>query len=74
MHAAATTAKPVGMHDVLREELSRLQVQYFKAAWMANVLHEGTGDHRSGGNDTTDGDKVAKRWPSEGRLSNLWIQ
>jgi hypothetical protein len=31
-HAAATAAKPEGTHDVFMNELSRLQVQYFKVS------------------------------------------
>ncbi|KAH7929655.1 hypothetical protein BV22DRAFT_1002257 [Leucogyrophana mollusca] len=50
-------------------ELSRLQMQCFKAAWVANVLHEGIGLPRimdPGGNVTTSGDQVAQQAEEKG--------
>jgi Golgi apyrase len=52
-----------------RVELPRLQMQCFKAAWIANVLHEGIKMPRlidTGGNDTTDGEKVAEEAEKKG--------
>lgn len=50
-------------------ERSRLEMQCFKAAWIANVLHEGIGIPRltdPGGNVTTEGDKVEKEAEKKG--------
>ncbi|RXW22811.1 hypothetical protein EST38_g3052 [Candolleomyces aberdarensis] len=52
-----------------RVELPRLHMQCFKAAWIANVLHEGLGMPRivdPGGNATTDGDKVEEEAKKKG--------
>ncbi|KAF8969589.1 nucleoside phosphatase family-domain-containing protein [Flammula alnicola] len=50
-------------------ELPRLQMQCFKAAWLANVLHEGIKMPRlvdPGGNETTKGEKVADEATKKG--------
>lgn len=50
-------------------ELPRLQMQCFKAAWVANVLHEGIKMPRlidTGGNDTTDAEKVTEEAEKKG--------
>ena len=52
-----------------RVEISRLQMQCFKAAWVANVLHEGIGIPRivdPGGNSTTQGENVAQQAEKKG--------
>lgn len=50
-------------------ELPRLQMQCFKAAWIANVLHEGIGIPRivdPEGNSTTIGEQVAQQAEAKG--------
>lgn len=50
-------------------ELSRLQMQCFKAAWLVNVLHDGIGLPRivdPGGNSTTAGQRVAQQAEEKG--------
>lgn len=52
-----------------RVELSRLQMQCFKAAWIVNVLHEGIGIPRivdPGGNSSTRGEQVAQQAEKKG--------
>ncbi|KAI6008076.1 nucleoside phosphatase family-domain-containing protein [Pisolithus marmoratus] len=50
-------------------ELSRLQMQCFKAAWVVNILHEGIGIPRivdPGGNSSTWGEQVAQQARKKG--------
>ncbi|KAF7979583.1 hypothetical protein HWV62_41880 [Athelia sp. TMB] len=50
-------------------ELSRLEMQCFKAAWVANVLHDGIGMPRivdPGGNRSTHGEDVAEQAKTKG--------
>ena len=59
-----------------RVEISRLQMQCFKAAWIINVLHEGFRMPRivdPGGNDTTEADEVKSHAEKKG-LSRPWFQ
>jgi len=57
-------------------EVSRLQMQCFKAAWVINVLHDGLGMPRivdSGGNDTTQADEIKDQAEKKG-LWQPWFQ
>jgi golgi apyrase len=59
-----------------RVEVSRLQMQCFKAAWIINVLHEGFRMPRivdPGGNDTTEADEVKGHAEKKG-LWPPWFQ
>ncbi|KAN0123962.1 GDA1/CD39 (nucleoside phosphatase) family domain containing protein [Russula decolorans] len=59
-----------------RVEVSRLQMQCFKAAWIINVLHEGFRMPRivdPGGNDTTNADEVNGHAEKKG-LWRPWFQ
>ncbi|KAH9005038.1 nucleoside phosphatase family-domain-containing protein [Lactarius hatsudake] len=59
-----------------RVEVSRLQMQCFKAAWVINVLHDGLGMPRivdSGGNDTTQADEIKDHAEKKG-LWRPWFQ
>ena len=59
-----------------RVEVSRLQMQCFKAAWVINVLHDGLGMPRivdSGGNDTTQTDEIKDHAEKKG-LWRPWFQ
>ncbi|KAH9981397.1 nucleoside phosphatase family-domain-containing protein [Lactifluus volemus] len=59
-----------------RVEVSRLQMQCFKAAWIVNVLHEGLRMPRivdPGGNDTTQGDEIKDQAERKG-LWRPWFQ
>ncbi len=59
-----------------RVEMSRLQMQCFKAAWIINVLHEGIGMPRIvdfGGNDTTQADEIKDHAEKKG-LGRPWFQ
>ncbi len=59
-----------------RVEVSRLQMQCFKAAWVINVLHEGFRMPRivdPGGNDTIDADEVKGHAEKKG-LWRPWFQ
>jgi len=50
-------------------ELSRLEMQCFKAAWVANILHNGIGLPRivdPGGNDSTHGEEVEAQAKNKG--------
>jgi len=65
----AKDARPAKWDD--RVDVSRLQMQCFKAAWIINVLHEGFRMPRivdPGGNDTTAVDEAKDRAEGEG----LW--
>ena len=59
-----------------RVEVSRLQMQCFKAAWIINVLHEGFSMPRivdPGGNDTTKADEIKDHAEEKG-LQRPWFQ
>ncbi|KAH9043346.1 nucleoside phosphatase family-domain-containing protein [Lactarius pseudohatsudake] len=67
-------AKTSGRGD--RVEVSRLQMQCFKAAWVINVLHDGLGMPRivdSGGNDTSQADEIRDHAEKKG-LWRPWFQ
>ena len=65
-----------GMDKWDRVEVSRLQMQCFKAAWIINVLHDGLGMPRivdSGGNDTSQADEIKDHAEEKGLL-RPWFQ
>ncbi|KAH9048578.1 nucleoside phosphatase family-domain-containing protein [Lactarius hengduanensis] len=67
-------AKASGRGD--KVEVSRLQMQCFKAAWVINVLHDGLGMPRivdSGGNDTSQADEIKDHAEKKG-LWRPWFQ